>query len=148
MSPVSVLVSKKDQRIYVRQGLAPVFDAPASVRDPETPLGTHVYIATRVERRWGVAQMVGRVDAGSGRRTAERARKENGVGRGNSRGSRAPTRPPASSPAEALERIEIAGDVRERISELLWTGGSLIVSDQPLSDETSDVGTDLVVKAR
>jgi hypothetical protein len=33
-SPLSVLVSKKDQRIYVRQGLAPVFDAPASVRDP------------------------------------------------------------------------------------------------------------------
>ena len=33
--PVSVLVSKKDQRIYVRQGLAPVFDAPASVHDPE-----------------------------------------------------------------------------------------------------------------
>ena len=34
--PVSVLVSKKDRRIYVRQGLAPVFDAPISVRDPET----------------------------------------------------------------------------------------------------------------
>ena len=34
-SPLSVLVSKKDQRIYVRQGLAPVFDVPASVRDPE-----------------------------------------------------------------------------------------------------------------
>jgi len=49
MSPLSVLVSKKDQRIYVRQGLAPVFDAPASVRDPETPLGSHLYIATAVE---------------------------------------------------------------------------------------------------
>jgi hypothetical protein len=30
----------------------------------------------------------------------------------------------------------------------LWAGGSLIISDQPLSDETSDNGTDLVVKTR
>ena len=49
MSPLSVLVSKKDQRIYVRQGLAPVFDAPVSVRDPATPLGSHLYIATAAE---------------------------------------------------------------------------------------------------
>jgi hypothetical protein len=39
-------------------------------------------------------------------------------------------------------------EVRERISELLWTGGSLIISDQPLSSETSDIGTDLVVTMR
>ena len=44
-----MLVSKKDQRIYVRQGLAPLFDAPASVRDPERPLGSHLYIATAAE---------------------------------------------------------------------------------------------------
>jgi hypothetical protein len=30
----------------------------------------------------------------------------------------------------------------------LWTGASLTVSDQPLSDETSDIGTDLVVTLR
>jgi hypothetical protein len=44
-SPVSILVSKKDKRVYIRQGLAPVLDAPATIRDPETPLGTHVYVA-------------------------------------------------------------------------------------------------------
>jgi hypothetical protein len=27
----------------------------------------------------------------------------------------------------------------------LWTGGSLIITDESLSNETSDVGTDLVV---
>ena len=32
-SPLSILVSKRDQWIYVRQGLAPVFDAPASTLD-------------------------------------------------------------------------------------------------------------------
>jgi hypothetical protein len=55
---------------------------------------------------------------------------------------------PASNAADALERIDISADVADRISELLWTGGSLIVSDQPLSDETGDFGTDIVVKTR
>ena len=64
-SPLSMLVSKKDQRIYVRQGLAPVFDAPASVRDPERPLGSHLYIATAVEGdgtslKWSVVSILTR----------------------------------------------------------------------------------------
>jgi len=50
--------------------------------------------------------------------------------------------------AHALERLELAPEVSARISELVWTGGSLIISDHPLSDETSDIGTDLVVTAR
>jgi hypothetical protein len=53
-----------------------------------------------------------------------------------------------SSAADALERIEIAQDVRDRIAERLWTGGSLIISDEPLSGETGAVGTDLTVKVR
>ena len=46
LSPVSVLVSKRDKKVYIRQALAPLFEAPVAIRDPETPLGTHVYIAT------------------------------------------------------------------------------------------------------
>jgi hypothetical protein len=53
-----------------------------------------------------------------------------------------------STPAEALERVEIAQDVRDRIGERLWTGGSLIITDQPLSGETGNDGTDLTVKVR
>lgn len=56
--------------------------------------------------------------------------------------------PSASNPAQALERIEFPKELSERISELLWIGGSLIITDQPLSSETSDVGTDLVVTTR
>ena len=54
----------------------------------------------------------------------------------------------SSSAADALERIEIAQDVRDRIAERLWTGASLIISDQPPSGETGPVGTDLTVKLR
>ena len=46
LSPISVLVSKKDNRVYVRQALAPVFEGPVTIRDRGAPLGTHVYIAT------------------------------------------------------------------------------------------------------
>ena len=147
MSPLSVLVSKKDQRIYVRQGLAPVFDAPASVRDPETPLGSHLYIATAVEGdgtslKWSVVSIPTRFAAERGERKRKTASDEEQVG--------APPKLQGSpsSAADALERIEIAQDVRDRIAERLWTGGSLIISDEPLSGETGAVGTDLTVKVR
>ena len=54
LSPISVLVSKKDSKVYVRQALAPVFEGPVTIRDRDAPLGTHVYIATS-HSRWLVA---------------------------------------------------------------------------------------------
>jgi hypothetical protein len=146
-SPLSVLVSKKDQRVYVRQGLAPVFDAPASVRDPETPLGSHLYIATAVEGdgtslKWSVVSIPTRFAEERGERKRKTDSVEEQVGASPKlHGS-------PSSAAEALERIEIAQEVRDRIAERLWTGGSLIISDEPLSGETGAVGTDLTVKVR
>ena len=144
--PLSVLVSKKDQRIYVRQGLAPIFDLPVSVRDPERPLGSHLYIATAANDdgtslKWSVVSMPTQNAEERGERRAETTAVDTlGV-------TANPNRPP-SSPAEALERIEIPQDVRDRIAERLWVGGSLIISDLPLSGETGNVGTDLTVKIR
>jgi hypothetical protein len=143
-SPVSILVSKKDKRIYVRQGLAAVLEAPAVVRDPQIPLGTHLYLATGVQTdgqslSWTVISL-----------PAQSEPEHRGLHRvraGDASDERAPL-PSASNAADALERIDIPADVGDRISELLWTGGSLIVSDQPLSDETGDFGTDIVVKTR
>jgi L,D-transpeptidase catalytic domain len=134
-SPISILVSRKDKRVYIRQGLAPVLDAPATIRDPDVPLGTHVYIASSLQSDgqllgWSVVSMP------SSAATSE------------AQGSRREKESTPSSAARALERIELPKEVSARISELLWTGGSLIISDQPLSDETSDVGTDIVVTMR
>jgi len=145
--PVSVLISKKDQRIYVRQGLAPVFDAPVGVRDPETPLGSHLYIATAANDdgtalKWSVVSMPARAAEEQGARRTNKAWVDEQAGM-------PPTpRRSTSTPAEALERVEIAQDVRDRIAERLWTGGSLIITDQPLSGETGNDGTDLTVKVR
>jgi hypothetical protein len=69
--PVSILVSRKDKRIYIRQGLAPVLDAPATIRDPDVPLGTHVYIASSLQNGgqslgWSVVSMPSSGAAGDG----------------------------------------------------------------------------------
>jgi hypothetical protein len=144
LSPISVLVSKKDNRVYVRQALAPVFEGPVTIRDRDTPLGTHVYIATTYTDAsslgWTVVSYPTsrkRVDDTSSRRHRE-ARAD---AASDSEGT-----PP--NPAQALERIEFPAEVSALISERLWTGGSLIITDESLSDETSDVGTDLVVTIR
>lgn len=142
--PLSVLISKADKRIYVRQGLAPVFDAPANVRDPKTPLGSHLFIATAAEGaslKWSVVSIAPQSPVEPGAH-GKKASRELADDYGYDRYGLSP------SPEEALERVDIAQDVRDRISERLWTGASIIISDQPLSGETSNVGTDLVVRLR
>ncbi|MFO1125282.1 MAG: hypothetical protein U1E25_08405 [Methylocystis sp.] len=142
-TPLSILISKKEGRIYVRQGLSPLFDAPIDIRDPKAPLGSHLYIATAANEdgnslKWWVVSMPARLgdEPSEGRRTASA---ETGMS-WNLRSS--------TSPTEALERVDIPKDVRDRIGERLWTGASLIISDQPVSSETGAVGTDLTIKLR
>ena len=144
LSPISVLVSKKDNRVYIRQALAPVLEAPATIRDHDAPLGTHVYIATSHVDASSLAWTVitypnprKSVDETSSRRRRAAAEPL------NSAIARAP-----ASPAQALERIELSAEISALISERLWSGASLIITDESLSDETSDVGTDLVVTVR
>jgi hypothetical protein len=53
--PLSLMVSGKTQRLYVRQGFEPVLDLPVTIREPERPLGTHAFYATETmprERGW------------------------------------------------------------------------------------------------
>ena len=52
--------------------------------------------------------------------------------------------PPTAS--EALDRIEMPDEVAEKLSEMLWAGAALIVSDNEMSHETTDFArTDFVV---
>ena len=53
--PVSVFISRKTQRLYVRQAFEPVFDIPITIRDPDIPIGTHVF--TTLERGGGKGDM-------------------------------------------------------------------------------------------
>jgi hypothetical protein len=143
LSPVSVLISKKDNKVYVRQALAPILEAAVTIRDPQTPLGTHVYIATSSS---GDSLGWTAISYPHSSKGAEQP----GSRRRDARGEAAPIaeRAPAPNASQALERVELPAEVLARISERLWTGGSLIITDESLSDETSDVGTDLVVTVR
>ena len=48
------------------------------------------------------------------------------------------TRAPSNA-AQALECIDLPPNVSAVVSERLWTGGSLIISDQPLDREWTDL---------
>jgi hypothetical protein len=43
--PVSVFVSRATQKLYVRRGLGADFDVPVTIRDPDKPIGTHIFTA-------------------------------------------------------------------------------------------------------
>src|SRR5216684_1595445 len=45
--PISLFVSRKLGKLFVRKGFAPVFDVPITIARPEEPLGTHVFTASR-----------------------------------------------------------------------------------------------------
>jgi hypothetical protein len=60
--PVSVLVSRKMRRLYVRRGTHPVFEAPVEIRDVDSPIGSFVFTAldqhgTQGNLRWSVVAM-------------------------------------------------------------------------------------------
>ena len=44
--PLSIMVSRKTQRVYVRQGFEPVLEMPVVIKEPEKPVGTHAFYAT------------------------------------------------------------------------------------------------------
>ena len=45
IEPISMLISKKTGRIHIRQAWRTLHEAPVTFKDPDTPLGTHVYVA-------------------------------------------------------------------------------------------------------
>src|SRR5262249_33285069 len=66
--PVSVFISRKTQRLYVRRGFEQVFDVPVTSRNPDQAIGTHVFTAVGGSGkglRWTAATVEGAEDAKS-----------------------------------------------------------------------------------
>jgi hypothetical protein len=138
--PISVFVSRRTGRLYVRQALQPVFDVPVTIKDAGRPIGTTVFTAVEATNGGtGLAWTAVSVEAPSG-----------GARKAVSKGKGAP-RPPLPSArdvaSQTLDRIEFPPEALERITEYLQVGSSLIVSDHPISRETGK-GTDFVVLTR
>ena len=126
---VAVFVSRKEQRIFVRQAFIPLFDMPVMIEDADQPLGTHVFTAMEVTEngagmRWNLITVPFEMTAPE-RRDARKKPKE-----------ARPIFRQKPSAAEALNRIQMPQEAVERISELLIPGSSLLVSDEGLGRET------------
>jgi len=120
LEPVSVYISRATQKLYVRRNThkpwpdgGEVFDAtieaPATIRNPDKPIGTHVFTAVA----------------------------RNGAGLGAGLRWTAVTIDNGDDVKDALDRITIPQDVLDRIALTALPRSSIIVSDEPLSRETN-----------
>lgn len=141
LQPVSVLISRKTQRLYVRQAFKPLFESPVTIADPDRPIGTHIFTAVErttddAELRWNV------VSLGGGSPRVAAAEPHN---RADGKSARDVEPSPASPDGAkaALDRIVIPQDVLDRIGNVT-PRSSLIVTDEPPSTETGK-GTEFVV---
>jgi hypothetical protein len=60
--PISVFVSRKLSKLFVRKGFTPLFDISVTIKNPAEPLGTHVFTAMEFPNegkaiRWTVVSM-------------------------------------------------------------------------------------------
>jgi hypothetical protein len=146
---ISVFVSRKDAKLYVRQNFAPLFDVPVTIAPSDRPLGTHVFTA-QVDKddanvlHWSVVSLP--VPA----RNAERRDEDQRASYRRKIAGAAEIKPvlAPNSPAEALDRLTIPADAMARITEALSTGASIIVSDQGIAAGETGEGTDFIVSLR
>jgi hypothetical protein len=141
MYPVSIFISRKTQRLYVRQANEPVFDAPIAIANPDEPIGTHVitavdYTEHAKDLRWQVVS-IARRSAGDPDTVSYKKRRVADL-------NFSPPATDVDQASAALDRITIPPEVASRISGYVWPGSSIIVSDEPLSVETGKA-TDFVV---
>ena len=138
-SPVSVFISRKTQRLYIRRGNVPVFESPVTIRDPGKPIGTFVFTALNHaaapgRMRWNVVSMY--KDATNIEPYSEAKRELKKLRH---------TKPADVAGALlALDRLSIPQEALDRIPEALLPGSSLIVSDEGPSNETGK-DTDFIV---
>jgi hypothetical protein len=129
LEPVSVFISRKTQRLYMRRGFEPILESPVTILDADEPIGTHVFTAvarTDSGLRWTVVTL----DNGHARPHAD------------ARGQAAPAIADVSAAKSALDRVVLPQELLDRIAPTA-PRSSLIISDEALSPETGK-GTEFV----
>ena len=142
MLPLSVFISLKTQRLYVRQGREPVLETAVTIRDVEQPIGTHIFTAVDYANdgddvRWNVVSIGGKPSDVAEETSGERrnSNKEQGP---------EPVPTDVAAATAALDRVTIPQEAMDRISKFVWPGSSLIISDEEASKETGKA-TEFVV---
>jgi hypothetical protein len=144
-----MFISRKEKKLFVRQGFEPLFDMPVEIDHPEQPFGTHVFTALGLtddgaHMRWNVMSIappprpplppkIGAIPKGQAAMQQSAARPVE-------------TYPPQTA-AQVLDRIQIPPEAIERIGQILSAGSSLVVADQGLGEETGE-GTEFIVLTR
>lgn len=143
--PISVLVSLRAQRLYIRQGFDPLLEAPINVAPLPHKVGTHVFTAMRYgadpntfDWRLISAQtpVPGQPFDGEGKK--KKSRTALALGRSLN----------VQMATEALNAFTIPDDILQTITELARPGSSLIVSDRELPLNENGGGTEFVVLTR
>ena len=115
---VSVFISAKERKLFIRQGFEPVYESPVEVT-PDAVLGAHLFTAMAVDPKGGAvrwSQVSLPVKGGA-----------------------------TTSAAEALDRIQIPDEARMEVGRRLTAGASLLISDQGLGRETGKTATDFIL---
>ncbi|MEO1543205.1 MAG: L,D-transpeptidase, partial [Pseudomonadota bacterium] len=141
--PITVLISRKKQKLYVRQDQDEILEAPVTFENPDSPIGTHVFTATgytadQEDLHWKTITPA---------RGAAKVKRKKGMSRKAWRARQAQANKAAGkqTPERALSRISIPENVRTRLSELIKPGSSIVISDKGKSLETGKY-TDLIVQ--
>ncbi|WP_045835421.1 L,D-transpeptidase family protein [Hyphomicrobium sp. 99] len=142
--PISVLVSLRAQRLYIRQGFDPLLEAPIEVAPLPHKVGTHVFTAMRYGSDpntfdWRLVSAQTPLPGQSfdeGKK--KRARTALALGRALN----------VQMATEALNAFTIPDDILQTITELARPGSSLIVSDRELPLNENGGGTEFVVLTR
>jgi hypothetical protein len=117
---ISVFISRRDARIYLRKDAQPLFDLPIAISEPDRPLGTHVFtaVANRPDGRlrWMV---VSPADPASGRDKAD--------------------------VRSVLDRLTVPQEAVEGIDALVSIGATVIVSDAGLGKTAAIPNADFAV---
>lgn len=146
--PITVVVSRKTGKVHVRQGYDDVLTAPVIISEGEHPLGTHFFLAMSYtddesDLVWK-ALTVKRIETRqrSASRSSRRAKRKDAA---------ADDTLIAAGPAQTLEnalaRISIEPEVRDRLAELVKPGSTFVVTDEGIGNETGKY-TDLIVLTR
>ncbi len=141
--PVAVFVSRKQKRLFVRQGFHALFDMPVTIADPDQPIGTHIYTAMG-PADGGTAMRWTAISIPSGYHSRHHGR---GRHRHDKDEATAPAQASSVSASAALARITLPAAAIEAIAALMKPGSSLIVSDNRPSDEM-DSSTGFIVLTR
>ena len=135
-SPISILVSRKAGKLYVRRASKPLMTVPIVIDDLPRPLGTHLFTAgADPTRSWSAVTLNTPVVEASNIDNATRPRRARDV----------PSMPLAASTSwDALSRLHLAPGTSALLASMLTPGATLILSDDGARGRETWDGTNFI----